>query len=63
MATEAQIAANSRNALRSTGPKTLEGKRIVSQNALRHGLLASDHYYTTRTQRSLLSSPRTSSSP
>lgn len=36
-ASVARIAANRRNALRSTGPRTLEGKRRVSQNALRHG--------------------------
>jgi hypothetical protein len=40
MATEAQIAANRRNAALSTGPKTLEGKEISSQNPLRHGLRA-----------------------
>ena len=39
MATEAQIAANRRNSLRSTGPTTQEGKARVSQNATRHGLL------------------------
>jgi hypothetical protein len=39
MATEAQIAANRRNAKKSTGPKTPEGKKTVSQNAVRHVLL------------------------
>jgi hypothetical protein len=38
MATKTQIAANHRNARRSTGPRTKEGKATVSQNALRHGL-------------------------
>ena len=38
MATPAQIAANRRNAQRSTGPKTEEGKRRCSQNARKHGL-------------------------
>lgn len=38
MATEKQIAANRRNALRSTGPRTEAGKKIASQNAFRHGL-------------------------
>jgi hypothetical protein len=33
-----QIEANRRNAFRSTGPKTEEGKRRTRQNALRHGL-------------------------
>ena len=32
--------ANRRNALKSTGPKTPEGKRFVRWNALKHGLLA-----------------------
>jgi hypothetical protein len=33
-----QIEANRRNALRSTGPKTEDGKRRSRQNAVRHGL-------------------------
>jgi len=40
MATEAQINANRRNAQKSTGPRTEEGKRVVSQNAVTHGLFA-----------------------
>ena len=35
-----QIEANRRNALRSTGPKTEEGKRSSRSNAYRHGLTA-----------------------
>ncbi|MFC1831754.1 hypothetical protein ACFL0S_07005 [Thermodesulfobacteriota bacterium] len=31
-------AANRRNALKSTGPKTVSGRRASSQNAIRHGL-------------------------
>ena len=38
MATEAQILANRRNGEKSTGPRTAEGKAIVSQNAVKHGL-------------------------
>jgi hypothetical protein len=37
---EARIAANRRNALRSTGPKTPEGKERSRANALKHGLCA-----------------------
>ena len=38
MATEAQLIANRLNARKSTGPRTHQGKSIVSQNALKHGL-------------------------
>ncbi|HWE38615.1 MAG TPA: hypothetical protein VG406_18745 [Isosphaeraceae bacterium] len=38
MATEAQIAANQRNAKLARGPKTIEGKQIARGNALKHGL-------------------------
>ena len=39
-ASEARIAANRRNALRSTGPRTPEGKAISRANSLKHGLCA-----------------------
>ncbi len=42
MASHKQNRANRRNALASTGPRTLAGKRKVSRNALKHGLLAKD---------------------
>jgi len=38
MATERQIAANRRNASKSTGPKTSTGKQRASGNSYRHGL-------------------------
>jgi len=40
MATTKQIQANRRNARKSTGPKSKEGKAIVSFNPLKHGLRA-----------------------
>ena len=35
-----KLIANRRNARRSTGPRTREGKRTVSRNALKHGVLS-----------------------
>src|SRR5690349_5405461 len=35
-----QIEANRRNALKSTGPRSEEGKQRASRNAFRHGLTA-----------------------
>jgi hypothetical protein len=40
MATPKQIEANRRNALKSTGPRTPQGKAAVRLNSLRHGLRA-----------------------
>ncbi|MBN2133916.1 MAG: hypothetical protein JW741_30720 [Sedimentisphaerales bacterium] len=40
--TAKQVAANRRNAQKSTGPITPLGKTKASRNALKHGLLASD---------------------
>jgi hypothetical protein len=40
VATQGQFEANRRNAQRSTGPKTEQGKQTSSRNAVRHGMLA-----------------------
>ena len=40
MPSDRQIAANRRNAKRSTGPKTEQGKAKSSRNSLKHGLTA-----------------------
>jgi hypothetical protein len=41
MASERQIAANRRNARKSTGPSSGAGKKRASRNAYRHGLTLS----------------------
>ncbi len=40
MTSARQIAANHRNALSSTGPRTPQGKAVVACNAVQHGLLS-----------------------
>lgn len=40
MTSEKQVETNRKNALKSTGPCTSEGKTIVAQNALKHGILS-----------------------
>ena len=40
MSSESQILANRLNAQKSTGPRSSQGKAAVSQNAVKHGLLA-----------------------
>ena len=40
MASEKQILANRRNAMNSTGPKSIEGKKASRLNAMKHGILA-----------------------
>ncbi len=39
-----QLAANRRNALKSTGPRTLAGKARASRNAFKHGLRIAEYY-------------------
>ncbi len=46
MATNKQIEANRRNAQKSTGPKTSEGKNIARANACKHGLAATTLLYS-----------------
>ena len=50
MTTDAQINANRENAQKSTGPTTAEGKAVVSQNAVKHGLFAVQDVVTTENQ-------------
>ncbi len=50
MTTESQILANRRNAKKSTGPRTRKGRAIVSQNAVKHGLLARQNVISTESQ-------------
>lgn len=47
MTTEKQVEANKQNALVSTGPVTAEGKALVSQNAVKHGIFARDLIITS----------------
>ena len=46
-----KLEANRRNALKSTGPKTKEGKLFASQNALKHGLNAEKFLVMVKTLR------------
>ncbi len=46
MPTTAQKLANRNNSQKSTGPRTAEGKAVVSQNAVKHGLFAAEAVIT-----------------
>jgi len=50
MATEAQIRANRRNAQKSTGPRSRQGRAAISQNAVKHGLLTRQDVITSESQ-------------
>ena len=50
MASDRQIAANRRNARRSTGPRSAAGRRRSSRNSFRHGLAARVTTSAKRTQ-------------
>ena len=50
MTSEAQIIANRRNAQKSTGPRTSEGKAAVSQNSVKHGLTAGQDVISSESQ-------------
>jgi len=50
MSTESQLLANRLNALKSTGPRTIEGKAAISQNAVKHGLSAERDVITSENQ-------------
>ena len=50
MSTEAQILANRSNAQKSTGPRTDQGKIAISQNAIKHGLLARQDVIASESQ-------------
>ena len=51
MVSEKQLAANSRNALKSTGPCTVEGKARSSKNATKHGLLSDQVLLSSNSKR------------
>ncbi len=50
MSTKAQTKANKKNAKKSTGPKTSEGKAVASKNAVKHGLFAAEAVVTGENQ-------------
>ncbi len=50
MVSEAKVLANRLNAQKSTGPRTIEGKAVASQNSVKHGLLAERDVITSESQ-------------
>jgi hypothetical protein len=49
--TQRRLAANRRNAARSTGPRTAEGKAKVARNPIKHGFFAGPEKWTPQQQR------------
>ncbi len=50
MATQPQLLANRLNSLKSTGPRTIQGKAVASQNSVKHGLSAERDVITSENQ-------------
>jgi len=50
MSSNARILANRRNARKSTGPRTPEGKAVVARNPVKHGLLARQDVISSESQ-------------
>ncbi len=50
MTTESQIIANRRNAQKSTGPRSPQGKAAITQNAVKHGLSANQTVINSESQ-------------
>jgi len=58
MMSEKQLVANQKNSLLSCGPKSMEGKAIISNNARKHGLL-SQNLFIPEDQRKFFNELRT----
>jgi hypothetical protein len=55
---ERRLEANRRNAMRSTGPRTPEGKAVVALNAMKHGLLSREVLVKGETEADLVAFAR-----